>query len=451
MQPNTSPELTHPSPDLEHLQPNRVELRAGPRRGPKMTGPQAVHQDIGHRMEEEAELIGLEPMAGGPVGAEMGFMVLDQKLHHAPVAVESLVDDARGQRSEIRHDEPCVRSEGAVLGLDHDPLLRGPAPGSIAELPELPDRSSFPLETAFGRLDPRRRLSLKRRVRRHSQEETQIVFPAKIEDLGGRIVRVGPQEDAHLRPRLPDLSDDPLEDRHDLLSRGPFPRPQDRRDELPRPALVNMDRHETVLVEVGVEERQLLMPVHRITGVVDVEEDSRGRSPVGTDKGLAHCVCDPIEVGPGEGVLQPRERRLAGQGFVPGKSAAGHLQDRIEAQPVGIVGVFVAAGDLIDPLRDQLPEGMARVAGVAAFRNDRGHPPDEAHPPFDLPKKKRAGVGGDLPAVEIGRNLFSLDVFKKKAFGARMIHGCFLLRGLCKRIVNQYVGGETAFFMNNSG
>jgi len=60
----------------------------------------------------------------------------------------------------------------------------------------------------------------------------------------------------------------------------------------------------------------------------------------------------------------------------------------------------------------------------------------------DLP----AYFGGDLTAVEVGLDLFPLDIFKKKAFGANMIHGCFLLPGFSKRIVDQYVRRGNSFF-----
>ncbi len=40
--------------------------------------------------------------------------------------------------------------------------------------------------------------------------------------------------------------------------------------------VVDMDRQEAALVIMGVEERELLMPVHDIAGVVDIENDRRG-------------------------------------------------------------------------------------------------------------------------------------------------------------------------------
>jgi hypothetical protein len=56
---------------------------------------------------------------------------------------------------------------------------------------------------------------------------------------------------------------------------------------------------------------------------------------------------DAVKIRTRDGVLQPRERRLAGQRRPVGKSFAGHLQGRVVPQRVR---VLVAAGDLEDSL-----------------------------------------------------------------------------------------------------
>jgi hypothetical protein len=68
------PKLPDAGADLEHLKADRIELRPGPGGVGQMMPTQGVFQDIGHRAQEQPELIGLEPMAGGPVGAKMGLM-----------------------------------------------------------------------------------------------------------------------------------------------------------------------------------------------------------------------------------------------------------------------------------------------------------------------------------------------------------------------------------------
>jgi hypothetical protein len=94
---------------------------------------------------------------------------------------------------------------------------------------------------------------------------------------------------------------------------------------------------------------------------------------------------------------------------------------------------------------------MAGIAGMAAVAEDLGDPTNKTQATLDFPKEQNARVRRDLPAVEIDLDLFSLDVFKKKAFGAKIIHGCFLF-GLKHNVLYfNALPRETAFFMNNSG
>jgi len=73
------PQLLDPGADLQDLQTDRVEPSPRPRRPLKVTPPQRMQKHIGHGMEEEPELIGLEPVAGGPVGEKISLMVLDHR------------------------------------------------------------------------------------------------------------------------------------------------------------------------------------------------------------------------------------------------------------------------------------------------------------------------------------------------------------------------------------
>ena len=42
-----------------------------------------VHQDISGTMQEETEVIGFEGVAGGTIGMEEGFVILDEVFHPA--------------------------------------------------------------------------------------------------------------------------------------------------------------------------------------------------------------------------------------------------------------------------------------------------------------------------------------------------------------------------------
>jgi len=75
---------------------------------------------------------------------------------------------------------------------------------------------------------------------------------------------------------LADAADDVPQNRLDLLARRPLAGPQQRQDRLARGAVEDVDRLEAGAVVVRVEQRQLLLAVHGIIRVVDVEHDVLG-------------------------------------------------------------------------------------------------------------------------------------------------------------------------------
>jgi len=433
------PKLPDPGTDLQDLEPDRVELSPSPRGSLKMTPAQGMQQHIGHGMEEETELVGFKAMTGGSVGEKMGLMVLDHQFHPSSVAVDHFIDHAPGFAFQVRHHEPEVRAQSVVFGLDDDPAVFSPASRSVGKLPEETNRLPLSLVTFFGVFDQCGRPLPQHGIRRQSQGVLQVLRLAKLDDLGRGVIRIGPQQDLDLGPGVPDFPDHPLENRHDLGSRGPFPRPQDRCHQLPALALVDMDRQITVLVVEGVEQGHLLMAMSDVFGVVDVQKDRNRRRSVRLDKRLDQDVRDTVKISPRNGVLQPRERRLAGQRLVVGKSLTGHLQGRVLPQRVRVIRVLVAASDLEDPLLEHVQKRMLGIAGMTAIVKNLGHTLEQPHAAFDLPKEKHSRVGRDLAAVEVDFDLFSLDVFKKKSFRGMMnfVQSCFLLhcsKTYCKSI-----------------
>src|SRR5207253_1346914 len=80
----------------------------------------------------------------------------------------------------------------------------------------------------------------------------------------------------HVGPVLADAADDMAQNLGHLLARGPLAGPQQRQDRLARDAVEDVDRLEASAVVVRVEESELLLAVHGIIGVVDVEHDVSG-------------------------------------------------------------------------------------------------------------------------------------------------------------------------------
>ena len=124
---------------------------------------------------------------------------------------------------------------------------------------------------------------------------------------------------------------------------------------------------------VAVEERELLLPVRRVIGAVEVEDD---RGQIGGETGDPSALVsalEPDDLARGGPCLQARERGLRGQRHAVGVASADDSEQRVVAQGRGVAGVLVARDDLKDALTD---EGLGRVVDtprIARIPELRGH------------------------------------------------------------------------------
>jgi hypothetical protein len=157
-----------------------------------------------------------------------------------------------------------------------------------------------------------------------------------------------------------------------------------------------------VLVVPAMKERQLLRAVRRVIGAVEIEHEIRGVliGPIGVGaEPVDSGAREALNRGPLDRVLQPRERRLRPQGraAIPGD----HLERRILTEPVGVVDVFVACGDLIQPLADERVQLVRDVAPVARVGEAAHHIRTEAELPVERSHEQQAGIRRERAPREI--------------------------------------------------
>ena len=144
---------------------------------------------------------------------------------------------------------------------------------------------------------------------------------------------------------------------------------------------------------------------------------------VGGHKDVGHAH----KIGPGDTVFQPRQGRLTGQVWAgEGQALTGRLEARVDPQRVGVVGIFIATGDLIHPLADQILHGMIYVARMTAVPHRTHQTTDDADPRFDHAQKQGAAVAGHRAALEIGLDFPALYVGEPQHVLAIFLHGSFL-------------------------
>ena len=267
-------------------------------------------------------------------------------------------------------------------------------------------------------------------VARQAKQEVHAVIFAPIHQSVAGKAGIGPQQDPHRRPALPDPGDEPRR----LLNRPgaaiDIGRAQLGRQQVP--AAEHVKRQVAVIVVIAVEEAAFLMPVQRVVGGVEIEDDLRRRRRVSIEKeidkqpfDLGRVVADLViarRFGPAQ--FQPVQRALAGQRRTIRaprfELASQHRHHRVVAQFVMIDQILVAQRDAKYALPDQ---GRNRVLDQilrSAVLETPGKPINQPDRPVARAKQHRAGIRGHLAAVESGNHRSAIDGCKSKQIRATL-------------------------------
>lgn len=167
-----------------------------------------------------------------------------------------------------------------------------------------------------------------------------------------------------------DATDDVTQDSLDLLARWPLARAQQRQHGPAGRRLENLDRLEAIAAGMCVEQCKLLLSVHCIVGVIDVEHDAaRHALKTGTEQ-IDQFKPHARKLPPARGVLQARERRLPHQlGARHRQPSACHLQGRIAAQQIKVIAVLMATGNREHPRPRHVAVAVPDTPAIAIVRN----------------------------------------------------------------------------------
>ena len=174
------------------------------------------------------------------------------------------------------------------------------------------------------------------------------------------------------RPAATDGLDDVAQDESDLRAARRLAGPQDHGDRLAAGRLVDVNRQKTATVVMGMEQGKLLATVDPIFGVVDVEHDPPRHVFEAVAEQLDHRRHHALQRDrPGQ-VLKPAHGRLGAQlGAALGQPADRHLEGRIGAQSIAVIGILVAGRDQQRPEADHLGERVLSALGRAGVLEER--------------------------------------------------------------------------------
>src|ERR1035437_5821968 len=244
----------------------------------------------------------------------------------AAPAVDILIEHAGIALLEIGDDEACVGPFRANLDAGDDALDAAPALGPVIKLLE-----AAHLAILRRGLVARLRAGLKVldmptqcRGRRNAQDIIETVGATPVENLGTTIMTVAAQQYLGFRPVGADGAQQAAQEAAYFLATGPFGGTQNGGDEAAL-AVEHDDRLEAVFIVMRVEQPQLLAPMNRVEGVVDIERDALGnlaeRLAIQIDHGAAHAQ-QGASIGQ---VFQSRDRRLRTQLAIRWRQIERHL------------------------------------------------------------------------------------------------------------------------------
>jgi len=242
------------------------------------------HQPVGGGVEDQPELVGGRALAGGAVGGELDLVLLDEGLGLAAGAVDPFVEMAglAGERSDY-----VARVEAARRRLEpgDDAAFAVPRAGGVIEAGEAAHLLRAGLGAAHleivGDIVGE---AVQNGIARQAEDVVDAVFLAPRHGLGSAVVAVSAEGQPGARPVSADAAHRVLQQGADLGTRRRLAGAQEHRYRLAALDMVDMRRQGAPRVVEGVEQRELLMPVHRVAGVVDFEHDRR------------QCVDHPLRV-----------------------------------------------------------------------------------------------------------------------------------------------------------
>ena len=203
-----------------------------------------------------------------------------------------------------------------------------------------------------------------------------------------------------------------------------MPGPEDHRDGTAGGGVVDVDRQKAARVVVGVEQRQLLLAVHHVAGVVDVQGDGGWRHGVAGAVEVDQHSPEPDQVAQAGGVLYPRDGGLAHQVRTAlGQPPAGELEGGVGAQMVEVVGILIPAGNRQDAGQQDLGQRVHDPARIASIRDHGRELLGNAQSRGGLGEQQDAAVRGQAPAVEGSCELLASHGRKRERQTRRIGHG----------------------------
>jgi len=241
------------------------------------------------------------------------------------------------------------------------------------------------------------------RGRRDPEDEVDPVGATPGEDLRATIMAVSAQQDLRLRPGGADGPEQPAQEGADVRPLRALGGAQHGGDKAAL-AIEDDEGLEPVLVVVGIEQAQLLAPMHGVEGVVDIEPNPLGHLPEGCAVQVDHRPPHPQQGSHVGLVLQTRDGGLRTELSIRRREVERHLEQGIAPQVRGVVAVRVAGCDHQQAKADDVGQSVGDLIGCSRIFDAGGEPIGDPQALLDLAQRQHPTVGRQQPAVELGHH-----------------------------------------------
>ena len=156
---------------------------------------------------------------------------------------------------------------------------------------------------------------------------------------------------------------------------------------------------------MAVEEGELLRAVGRVIGGIEIDRDPAcaAMQPllVPLDHARRQLAAHRVEGLTGHAVFEPRDRRLRRERIAgDGVTTQQELLNRIARQPVGVIGIGIAAGEAEDPMGQQVTQRVPHLSGLPIVHEAAREPIDQSVPAFRRVQQDGAAIGARMRLIE---------------------------------------------------
>jgi hypothetical protein len=229
---------------------------------------------------------------------------------------------------------------------------------------------------------------------------------------------------ARIRPMAADTAHQAANMAANLAPGRGLPGPQQDRHRARGGDVIDMDGHEAALVMVRVEQGKLLMPVHDVDGVVDVQRHLGGWAGEAGAVGVDHGVGQANDLAQRRCVLPARHGRLRAQIMAAvWQATAGEFEPGVCAEVIEVVGVLVAAGDGEHAGTQDVGDAMRHEQRIARVHDQPSKSIGDPYATLGGCQQQDAAIGGDAAAIERRGDFLAADGWKEEGRGRIVKHG----------------------------